>query len=325
MSTSRNFLLTLNEETLPHYKEIVEYVTSLSQFQYMLVCEHIGQENKHYHMFLQYNTSKRLSIQKIFGAHIDKCYGSAQQNIDYCKCNDEKHKKEGITHVLIEEQGTPKLKGGNWTIKRLRECDDESEIPSHLLNIKRRLIEEEETEIDIEDWAKEVKVYYIQGPSGIGKTEKAKQIVRDNKEKYGTKISAIKYENGFYSGIKRNTKIAIYDDFRDSHMKPSEFIHLIDYNKHFLNIKGGHILNKFELIIFTSVIPLSCIYSKMLDTEPKKQWERRIEIIDMFPPEKVSIGGYDIGWRTEFNELENYKPSTSELVEHEVTDDWDNN
>ena len=29
----------------------------------------------------------------------------------------------------------------------------------------------------------------------------AKQIVRDNKEIYGTKFNRVKYENGFWSGI----------------------------------------------------------------------------------------------------------------------------
>ena len=29
----------------------------------------------------------------------------------------------------------------------------------------------------------------------------------------------------------------------DSYMKPSEFINLIDYNKHWMNIKGDSVLN----------------------------------------------------------------------------------
>lgn len=62
----------------------------------------------------------------------------------------------------------------------------------------------------------------------------------------------VKFENGFWNGIG-NSKCCIYDDFRDSHMKPSEFINFIDYNKHQLNVKGSYKLNNYEFIIITSV------------------------------------------------------------------------
>ena len=47
-------------------------------------------------------------------------------------------------------------------------------------------------------------------------------------------IEMVKYVNGFYLGTTSTAKIAIEDDFRDSPMKPSEFIILIDYNKHWM-------------------------------------------------------------------------------------------
>lgn len=135
-------------------------------------------------------------------------------------------------------------------------------------------------ELDVENWKKEVTIYYIWGPSGCGKTEKTKQIIRDNKEKYGTKLSLIKYEGGFYNGLA-DTKIAVYDDWRDSHMKPSEFINLIDYNRQQMNVKGGGQLNNYELIIITTVQDIKDIYKGVIDTEPKKQWERRLKVIEL--------------------------------------------
>ena len=133
----------------------------------------------------------------------------------------------------------------------------------------------ENDEIDVEDMIKEVVVYYISGPSGAGKTERAKQIIREHKEKYGSKVSIVKYESNFWHGVGSNRNIALYDDFRDSHMKPSEFINFIDYNKHYMNVKGGNCLNDYKLIIITSVQPLETIYSGV-SGEPKKQWLRRI-------------------------------------------------
>ena len=89
----------------------------------------------------------------------------------------------------------------------------------------------------------------------------------------------VKYENGFWLGVG-SAKIALYDDFRDSHLKASEFINFIDYNKHLLNIKGGSKMNDYNLIIITSVQPLHELYKNMSD-EPKKQWIRRINNIEL--------------------------------------------
>eukprot|EP00833_Pecoramyces_ruminatium_P004233 jgi/Orpsp1_1/1178265/evm.model.c7180000064620.1 len=79
-----------------------------------------------------------------------------------------------------------------------------------------------------------------------------------------------------------------------------------------MNIKGDSMLNNYNCIIITSIQKLQRIYGNVPD-ELRKQWERRIEVIDMFPPEPVHLGGYPLGYRTFFNQLEEY----------EVTDDWD--
>lgn len=109
--TGRNFILTLNEVTLEFYTDIKEYLTNLSQFQYFLCCEHIGQENKHYHVFVQYKNTKKLSLRRLHGAHLEKCFGSAQQNINYVKADDKKHRELGIQGILIDEEGEPLFRG----------------------------------------------------------------------------------------------------------------------------------------------------------------------------------------------------------------------
>ena len=48
---------------------------------YYLCCEHIGQENKHYHIYVQYDNPKKLAFKKLHGCHVEKSYGSAQQNM----------------------------------------------------------------------------------------------------------------------------------------------------------------------------------------------------------------------------------------------------
>ena len=85
--------------------------------------------------------------------------------------------------------------------------------------------------------------------------------------------------NRVYRKTKPEYKIVgvtgAHSDFRDSHMSASEFINFIDYNKHYMNVKGGSVMNDYVLIIITSVQPIESIYANMPD-EPRKQWIRRI-------------------------------------------------
>jgi hypothetical protein len=237
--------------------------------------------------------------------------GSAQQNIRYVKAEDEKHRRLGITSVLINEVGRPKYKGGDWSVKAIKELDSPDELPAIHYNAYKK-IKRDSTIVRAKDFRKSVQVYWIQGPSGIGKTNKAIELATDFEDIHDCGTDFIKFSNGFYLGTTPTARVAIYDDFRDSHMSASEFINLIDYNKHWMNIKGDSILNNYNLIIFTSVQKFEKIF-RNVDDEPRAQWERRVTVINMFPPERVHIGGLPVGYRTDFNQLEEY----------EVTDDWD--
>lgn len=301
------FHLVINPKALEYYEDIKQYVMGLKYFQYMKVVEHLGQDEKHYHLFLQLSQSlPKLSTKKLHGAHIvPKMYGSTQKIIDYIDCKDEKHISDGVTAVLIDEEGELKQQGG-YSVKALLETEKVEDLPDYrMVNTWYKL--KSNRPMKVRERRKSVKVYYIQGPSDAGKTNKAMEIAEEFEEAWDTYTDWLKYENGFYSGVTGVAKIAIYDDWRPSDMKAKEFVNLIDYNKHNMNIKNGGLLNNYNLIIITSVIKLSTIYKNIEAEEPRKQWERRVQVIDMFPPERVHIGGLPIGYRTDFNELENYE------------------
>lgn len=280
----RNFIMTINEKTIEYTGNIIKYLEGLKGFVYIIVCEHIGQENKHYHLYVQFETVKRISLKKLLGAHVDNCFGSAQQNIAYVKAEDDKHKKLGITSKLIYENGTPKTKGGIPSIKDVQNMseDEIKELPINLINCARKAKQEVEADIDINDFHKNIRCIWIQGPSGCGKTRLAIELIKEFSDKYGTKFNRVKYEGTFWLNIGTTAKIALYDDFRDSHMKPSEFINFIDYNKHPMNIKGGSKINNYEFIIITTVQKISEIYRNITYEEPRFQWERRLWIINMW-------------------------------------------
>ena len=126
----------------------------------------------------------------------------------------------------------------------------------------------ESNKLSVEKTQKHVKVYYISGSSGIGKSTFAKYLI--GKETF----NLVKYENSFWIGASVDVRIALYDDWRDSHMKASELLNFIDYNKQLMNVKGGFLLNSYEVIIITSIIRLKDIYKNVLD-ESRYQWERR--------------------------------------------------
>lgn len=91
----------------------------------------------------------------------------------------------------------------------------------------------------------------------------------------------IKHIGEFWHGITDGEGCAVYDDYRDSHMKASEFINFIDYNKHQLNIKGGSVTNSYNLIIITSIQRINEIYYT-IPYEAREQWIRRVSIVDMY-------------------------------------------
>ncbi len=268
---SRSFQFTLNE--IDKYNQLLEQIKKIKSCDYYISCKEIAPTtgHEHIHMYVHFKRSHTLSKKiRELGAHIEICKGSPQQNIKYIE-------KDGN---ILDEWGT-RPKQGMRTVGELKDIKNPDDLNWNEYNTWNKIHTTISNDIDVEDLHKDVKIYYIFGPSGIGKTEKAKQIIRDNKDKYGTKVNMVKHEGDFWNGIG-TAKIAIYDEFRDSSMKPSEFINFIDYNVHPLNIKGGSIINKYELIIITSVQNPEYIYSNIGD-EPRKQWLRRMEVIDMRP------------------------------------------
>ncbi|QIR82205.1 replication associated protein [Chicken virus mg5_2876] len=267
---ARAYQLTLNE--VERYDELKDYLTGLKATDYYIACKEEAPTtgHEHIHIYVHFNNARKLSIKKCCNAHIEVCRGTPQQNIDYIL-------KDGN---VIDEIGKRPHQGG-YNIKDLKKLsnDELEELPAIYYNTVKKIQDERNKVFTIKDFRKQTKIYYIFGPSGVGKTNKALDIIEEHKELSET-FNIVKYENNFWLGASETEKIALYDDFRDSHLKASEFINFIDYNKHFMNIKGGSIKNNYELVIITSVQSPYTIYRNMED-EPRKQWLRRMEIINL--------------------------------------------
>lgn len=265
---ARAFQFTLNQ--VGKYYELLEDLTNLKTMDYLISCEEEAPTtgHKHIHIYAHFRDKYRLS-KKIMshGAHIEICKGSPKQNIEYIR-------KDG---KILDEIGEVPHQGAR-TVKELKEIDNPDELNWNEYNTWKKLKSEEANEIKITDWYKpDIKVTYIWGDSGVGKSKYAKDKCIE--EGIDT-VNVVKHNGDFWIGVG-NAKCAIYDDFRPSDMKPSEFINFIDYNKHTLNIKGGSRQNEYTRIFITSVIDPQYMYSGMVSDEPRKQWMRRMEIIHL--------------------------------------------
>lgn len=140
---------------------------------------------------------------------------------------------------------------------------------------------------------KNVKIYYIFGPVNVNKLEKANEIIRLYKEKYGTIVNYINYEDGFwngkafhdgfYSGVGFGSKIAIYKDFYEYDIYINRFKELIDNSRRPMKVKHGWKRNDYELIIITSVQNPKDIYKEYPEEDRRKILELITEVIDLTP------------------------------------------
>lgn len=238
---------------------------------YSISCLDTSKEGRiHYHMTLYYkNPISWKTVKKLVpSAHIEMAH-SVEDAIGYITNN-----KNGRKYDVIERGDKP-IKHTFQKMADLRDLG-EDEVPPYLYSAWSKY-KHKPQKIKLSEWQKDIKVYYIQGPSGIGKSTKAEEIVRENG--YDT-IEEVKHVGQFWVGCVDGVEAAIYDDFRSNHMTASEFINFIDYRSHNLNTKGGCVRNNYSLIIITSVEPLSDIYSN-INGEPREQWMRRIQLIDM--------------------------------------------
>lgn len=225
----------------------------------------------HWQSYVYFNNARTFSSmkKKIPTAHIEKARGSPKDNQEYCK-------KDGEFTEVGELPTQGKISGSelrNMSHEDIIERD--ARCHRAYINAKQIL----DNKMKVSEWnkGKEVEVHYVYGTSGSGKSTWAADHIL---EKYGDVAVCIgSYTNGFYNLSDTEAEILIMDDWRDSDMRPSEFVKLIDYRPQQMNIKGGNHLNRFKAIYITTVRPYDKIYENMRRRhESMEQWKRRMII-----------------------------------------------
>lgn len=276
ISKAKNFCLTQND--MERLGDTLEYLRSLKP-NYLLAGKEVAPTTGHIHaqMYVQFPFSKSLSIKKLAGAHVEKARASPEQNIAYCKKDRD----------IIVEEGKARLNYAP-SIKAIKQMKPEQreELNPNLYNIVSKINSEEKKYINPLDYYKQINVYFVYGPSGVGKTKWCiDKMVSDKVEKF----NEVKYDGHFWNGVTEDCEVCLYDDWRDNHMKPAEFINFIDYNRHVMNVKCGSVRNNYKTIYITSVQDPHEIYPQ--SKEEKNQWIRRIHCIYLNPEEGECEGG----------------------------------
>lgn len=261
---ARCFQLTINE--IDRAGDLLNYLRSLSP-NYLLAGKEKAPTTGHLHMhiYVQFTTPRRLSLKKCCGAHIEKTRGSTEQNIKYVKKPDTE---------IVAEEGEPRLNHVP-TIDEAKKMDSLSGLNLNMYNIVQKIEAEKRKIINPQDYYKEVEVYWLWGESGAGKTRYA---IKDMLKREITAFNEVKFDGSFWHGVTEECSTCLYDDWRDTHMKPTELINFIDYNRHIMNVKGGSVRNNYKLIYITSLQSPESIYTKVPE-ETQKQWIRRIKEI----------------------------------------------
>ena len=168
---------------------------------------------------------------------------------------------------------------GRKTVGELKKITNPDELYYNKYYAWSKIHEEMNVNMDVEDPPKNIEVYYIFDPSGAERISKVKEIIRNNKDKYGTTYNDVKFKYNHWIGVGYNCKIALYDNFRDTDMDVIEFNDFIDSERHILETKNEQMVNNYELIIITSIYSPYHIYEN--SNVYRRQWLKYIKIIDM--------------------------------------------
>lgn len=287
----RRFHIILNPGEYPFYSMymelfrkyciIIKYLLKFKSFRYLISGLGLSFDKEdtehllHIHIYAEFKENTRLSNKKLLNSHIINKIDSQLNVIQYVKDQELGIIEEIGEKALAHRPTINEIR--NYNINDLYNLDGQQ-----YYNIISKEISRRNNNINVNQYYKgdKLKVYYIWGKSGIGKSKSALELIKNHNYE---NFDEIKHKNGFYIGCTGENKACIYDDFRPSHMDVSEFINFIDYNIHNLNIKGGSFKNIYELIIITSINNPENIYSNCTDNEETKiQWLRRLNVIHLY-------------------------------------------
>lgn len=228
-AASRKYQLTINNPVEHGFTHdvIKSIIADLSACLYWCICDEVGGDTGtyHTHVYLAFENAKEFSAmqRRFYGGHIEMARGTHRENRDYIRkegkwADDVKH-ETNLSETFEEsgplpEETTRRQKQSEAILEMIQDgasnADILREYPSAMNHLPR--IEQARQTLLAEKYRREfrhLKVTYISGPAGIGKT-------RMVMEKYGYEnvYRVTDYEHPFdgYAG----EDVLLLDEFRSS-------------------------------------------------------------------------------------------------------------
>lgn len=301
---SRTFFVVLHDKAIANMGIEVnwndmEYMQSqldcafrdVSNDYYATICES-AKEKKHVHLAITYpKTKRRTAVAKELGnAHTEEMRGTKEQALDYV--NKEGKFQEKGEKILAKIGDPNRLKdntGMRVDYNRIRLLIDSGEMNASNLNelafihgtspgqvdsIKSFYRDYMLAKADLMGNLREVKVIYVEGQSGSGKTYLALQNYKDAFIADTSEKTAFPF-NGY-----QGQKTLILDELRPGVFKPAELFRILDRYKLLLNVKGGQFPAMWTTVIICTACPLYDWFKKKEDNEGqdnnREQFLRRI-------------------------------------------------
>lgn len=228
---------------------------------------------KHWQGYFECDRPYRLStlVKLGFGWHLEVRRGSREQAAEYCK-KDGDYRTWGVWRVQGKRTDLDRVRNEVAGGGGMREVVNWAN-PAQIKTAEKWLTYNEEPR----DWKPDV--YYITGPSGSGKSRKAREIADEAGfcDDCYVKNEGSKWWDG-YDGHSA----VIIDDFRDSWWSITEILSLLDRYEKRVECKGGSRQFRPRIIIITCIRDLKSHYANT--NECRVQLERRIDFqIDLTP------------------------------------------
>lgn len=271
MGQYRNYCFTLNNPLENGGLDICDWLEENTTYA-IIGCEVGDQGTFHWQGYFELARAIRMTtlLKLKFKWHLEARRGSQKQANDYCMKD-----ANFVTFGVMKEQGAradldevrqEALDGGMRAVTRHRNCQQ--------IRVAEKFLTYNDTH---REW--ETNVIYIHGPSGIGKSRLAREIVDKHgyKDDCYVKNTATRFWDG-YDGHKA----VIIDDFRDSWWPMDYTLGLLDRYAFQVEVKGGSRAFKPFLIVITCTRPPHWHYRN--SGECLIQFSRRIsEVIDLTP------------------------------------------
>lgn len=264
MARVRNWCFTSFEELdwESFIGEETEYIIVGSE-----ICPDTGKQ--HWQGYAEFSKQNRLStLKKLWNndkIHWEPRRGTQEQAIKYCM-------KDG----KFKEYGKKKEQGKRTDMTAVREMIQDgftnAEIATMATSWQAVNFTQKLREMMIEPRPDDVKptVYWIYGPTGAGKSKRAKELCDHN-------YDDCDYKNDFLIGYSGKDTV-IFDDFRGG-IPFNLLLKMLDFGKCTVNTKGGYVNFGAKTVIFTSPRPPGDIYKNV--KEDLAQLTRRIDHLEL--------------------------------------------